>query len=468
MAWWQDAGSAVANGLSGIVSGIVGSTAKTATDVVKAVDFVKDPAGYITSLLQQAVYTTSTKLIPPMIDALHPDYTAQWWIDSYRVSFGMAFLLAAVLLVVSFVQTQKGKNSGKELAESLFVALPGFVVAGAFGPLVGQLVGKVFVQLEDSIAAWAVGSSTKDYFKHLGDAAASKNAQELWGTALISQITLEALLIGMIVVVFVLLIQLATMYLTGALMALFLAWLVNPKTRHLAKIGPTVWLALCFSHALLILLVGIVFRAVGGLQMKAVEGDAGDFATFVNLALPAVLICMIIFAPMALLKIASPASAPLGGGGQARDGGLNSPNSAPQIPTGNGRRGGSSGPQNPNQAAGNGNQSGSGWTPSTQPVQSGGGGGGLTTINASNTGTTGSAANQAAQAGGRKSAQAAAQQGATSAASKTATAGTAASGVGAPVAVAAVLANAALKAAATAVRAGHQAAEQAGDAGTHD
>jgi hypothetical protein len=467
MSWWQDAGANVASGLNGVISGIVGSGAKAASDVVKAVDFVKDPAGYITSLLQQAVYVVSTKLIPPMIDALHPDYSAKWWIDSYRVSFAMAFLLAAVLLIVATVQTQKGKNSGKELAESLFVALPGFVISAAFGPLVGQLVGKVFVQLEDSIAQWAVGSSTKDYFTHLGDAAASKNAQALWGTALISQITLEGLLLGMIVVVFVLLIQLATMYLTGALMALFLAWLVNPKTRHLAKIGPTVWIALNFSHALLLFLVGVVFRAVGGLQMKAVNGDAGDFATFVNLALPAVLICMIVFAPMALMKIASPATAPLGGGGQSREGGLNSPNggSVPQVPTGS-RGGGNSGPQNPNQAAGNGGGSGSGWTPSTQPAQPAGGG--STTINASSTGTAGSAANQAAQAGGRKTAQAAAQKGATSTAGKTATAGTAASGVGTPVAVAAVLANAALKAAAAGVRAGHQAAEQAGDAGTHD
>lgn len=467
MSWWQDAGANVASGLNGIVSGIVGSTAKAATDVVKAVDFAKDPAGYITSLLQQGVYVVATKLIPPMIDALHPDYSAKWWIDSYRVSFAMAFLLAAVLLIVATIQTQKGKNSGKELAESLFVALPGFVVSASFGPLVGQLIGKVFIQLEDSIAQWSVGTSTRDYFTHLGDAAASKNAQALWGTALISQITLEGLLLGMIVVVFLLLIQLATMYLTGALMALFLAWAVNPRTRHLAKIGPTVWIALNFAQALLILLVGIVFRAVGGLQMKAVEGDDGDFATFVNLALPAVLICMIVFAPMALMKIASPGTAPLGGGGQSRDGGLNSPNpgSVPQVPTGGGG-GGRSGPQNPNEAAGttSGSGSGSGWTPSTQPVQAGGGSGGSTTINASSSGGGGSAANQAAQAGSRKTAQVAAQKGTTSAAGKAATA---ASGV-APIAVGAFLANAALKAAASAVRAGHQAAEQAGDAGSHD
>ncbi|OII01467.1 hypothetical protein BIU95_07215 [Curtobacterium sp. MCBA15_007] len=465
MSWWQDAGANVASGLNGIVSGIVGSTAKAATDVVKAVDFAKDPAGYITSLLQQGVYVVATKLIPPMIDALHPDYSAKWWIDSYRVSFAMAFLLAAVLLIVATIQTQKGKNSGKELAESLFVALPGFVVSASFGPLVGQLIGKVFIQLEDSIAQWSVGTSTKDYFTHLGDAAASKNAQALWGTALISQITLEGLLLGMIVVVFLLLIQLATMYLTGALMALFLAWAVNPRTRHLAKIGPTVWIALNFAQALLILLVGIVFRAVGGLQMKAVEGADGDFATFVNLALPAVLICMVVFAPMALMKIASPGTAPLGGGGQSRDGGFNSPNpgSVPQVPAGGGG-GGRSGPQNPNEAAGttSGSGGGSGWTPSTQPVQAAGGG--STTINASSTGGGGSAANQAAQAGSRKTTQVAAQKGTTSAAGKAATA---ASGV-APIAVGAFLANAALKAAASAVRAGHQAAEQAGDAGSHD
>ncbi|TCL80509.1 type IV secretory pathway TrbL component [Curtobacterium sp. PhB142] len=474
MAWWQDAGANLAGGLTGIVAGIVGHGAKAASDVVKAVEFTKDPAGYITSLLQQGVYVVATKLVPPMIDALHPDYTAKWWISSYRVSFGMAFLVAAVLLVISFVQTQKGKNSGKELAETLFVALPGFVISAAFGPLVGQLVGKVFVQLEDSIALWSVSSSTKDYFTGLGDAAASDNAQALWGTALISQITLIGLLLGMIVVVFVLLIQLATMYLTGALMSLFLVWLINARTRHLGKIGPTVWIALNFAHALLILLVGIVFRAVGGLQMKAVNGDAGDFAVFVNLALPAVLICMMVFAPMALMKIASPATAAVGGGGQSRDGGLNSPNgnSVPQIPTNGGGRGGGgggAGPQSPNDAAQNGSGSGSGWTPSTQPAQASGGGG-STTINAiggSGAGA-GGAANQAAQSGGRKTAQAAAQKGATTAAGKAATAGTAATGVGAPVAVGAVLANAALKAAASAVRAGHQAAEQAGDAGSHD
>lgn len=467
MPWWGGAGSADPSGLPGIIGDIVDGANDAVDSVVNFADFAQDPAGYITSLLQAGCQAVAQQVIPPMLSALHPDYSAEWWLSAYRVAFGMAMLLGAVLFVVAMVNRRKGKNSGREIVETMFVALPAFIVASMFGPLVGISLSKVFIQLEDSLAMWAVDGTTKDYFGALGERAADKDAASLFGAALISQITLLFLFLGLLVVVFVLLIQLATMYLTGALMALCLVWAINPATRHFAKVGPMIWLALCFSHSLLIFLVGLVFRAVAGLQVEATADGAlsTPFATFVNLALPAVLICLIVFAPMALLKMGGQASAPLGGGGQSRDGGFNSPPQAPQLPRGSGG-GGGSGPQGPNQAA-KGNSGGDGggspaWTPSTQPATSN------ATTSMGSVGSSSSAGQSVGAAAGKRASQQAASKGATSAATKTATAGAAASGVGAPVAVGALLANSALKAAAMAVRAGHQAAEQAGDAGTND
>jgi hypothetical protein len=452
-------GSVVAPGLSGLISGIVGITGTA----VKVASFASDPAGYITSLMQQAVQAMAEKVIPPMIDALHPDYTATWWLDSYRVSFAMAIFLAAILLIVGFVKRQRGKNSGREMAESVFVALPAFFISASFGPLLGILLTKVFTALEDSLALWAVDSTTKTYFSALGERAANQDAGALFGSALISQLTLMGLLLGLIVVVFVLLIQLATMYLTGALMALGIVWIVNPGTRHLAKVGPTIWLALCFSHSLLIFLVGVVFRAVSGLQVKATSDGSlsTPFITFVNLALPAMLILLVSFAPMALLRLGSFASAPLGGGGQARNGGLNPPTSTPQVKPSSGSK---SGPSSPNDAANNstsGSGKGGSWTPATQPATAG-------NVSMTMNGTGSSTGTAAASAAGKRASQQAATKGATAAAGKTAvTAGTAATGVGAPVAVGAMVANSAMKAAAFAARTGHQAAEHAGDAGSN-
>jgi type IV secretion system protein TrbL len=465
------------NPLAGGLSWIAGIFAKgkdVAETAKKTIEFATDPLGFITHETQNAVHAVAGLLIPWILSALHPDYSAQWWLHSYVVSFSMATFVLAVLLLVITMRRKNGSLGAKEMLDSIFIAAPAFMIGAATGPVVGIALTSVFVAASDTVAQWAIGSTTEEFFTKISDLASSGDAVALLGSQYVSLLVLGIMFLSLLGVVFIFIIQLATQYLVGAVMPLGFVWIVNPATRKIGKAVPVVWLVIGATQVLLVLLVGFAFRAINGIGITADPGTLGNLANpiqhFVNLAVPAVISFIVVFAPLSMLKFIP---RPGGGGGTARSSGFTTPQVAPQLPNSPSRA-----PQSAHQSAG---QSGGGggfqWNMPTANAEPAGGHG----YGGSKVGTpgpsaagkaagTGSGANVTANAGATAGKHAANVGRAGAAAGKAggaATAGTAATGVGAPLAVGMLLANSALKVAQQASQAAATAADQAVEHGTH-
>jgi len=481
-------GDALATGLSWI-SGVFAKGKGAVEGVKKGIEFAQDPLGFITQQMQDAVHAVAGVLIPWLLSALHPNYDAQWWLKSYAVSFSISMFVLAVQLLIITSRRRKGSLGAKEMLESIFIAAPAFLIGAAFGPVVGIALTKVFTAAGDSIAAWAVNSTTQEFFTKIAELAAADDAGALLNSAIVSMFVLGTLFLSLLGVAFIFIIQLATQYLVGAVLPLGFVWIVNPDTRKIGKAVPIIWVVIGLTQVALILLVGLAFRAINGISITADPGTLGKLVnpiqTFVNLAVPAVISFIVVFAPLSMLKFIP---RPGGGGGTARTSGFTPPQMAPQIPNTP-----SHAPQTAHQTAASqpAGQSGGGgyqWNMPTAPAQVGGGyggqasqigaagnaaaagGGGSVNVTASAASTAGKHAAGAAGAAGKAGAAGAgagAGAGAAGGAGAAAAAGTASTGVGAPLAVGMLLANSALKVAQQASQAASTAAEQAVEHGTH-
>ncbi|WP_182066373.1 hypothetical protein [Curtobacterium sp. ME12] len=441
-------GDALAKGLSWI-SGVFAKGKGAVEGVKKGIEFAQDPLGFITQQMQDAVHAVAGVLIPWLLSALHPNYDAQWWLKSYAVSFSISMFVLAVQLLIITSRRRKGSLGAKEMLESIFIAAPAFLIGAAFGPVIGIALTKVFTAAGDSIAAWAVNSTTQEFFTKIAELAAADDAGALLNSAIVSMFVLGTLFLSLLGVAFIFIIQLATQYLVGAVLPLGFVWIVNPDTRKIGKAVPIIWVVIGLTQVALILLVGLAFRAINGISITADPGTLGKLVnpiqTFVNLAVPAVISFIVVFAPLSMLKFIP---RPGGGGGTSRTSGFTPPQVAPQIPNTP-----SHAPQTAHQTA------------ASQPTGQSGGGGAVNAT-ASAASTAGKHAAGAAGAAGKAGA-AGAGAGAAGGAGAAAAAGTASTGVGAPLAVGMLLANSALKVAQQASQAASTAAEQAVEHGTH-
>ncbi|WP_316295674.1 hypothetical protein [Clavibacter michiganensis] len=418
---------------------------------VQAIAFSQDPLGWLVQRMQEGIHGIGAVMIPYALGVLEPDYSLDWWRASYAISFGVAILILAFILISVTIRRARGDIGPKAIVQSFFVAVPLFVIFAFIGPVLGMVITKFFTGLSSTLAKYLLDTTTNDFYTSLADRASSGDAAKLVGSAMISMLVMSILFLALIGVFFILVVQVATQYLVGALIPLGLVWMAHPDTRHNAKVGPLIWLSILSSHVLLILVLGFAFKAIDGLLLNATDdATSNPMRTFVNLAVPTVLMAMVVFAPMGLMRLAKFAK-PGGGGGQSRSGGLSTPNQAPQP----GRQ-----VLNAQQTADNQSRSAERQASSEPSLEA-----------------PATMSSQAANAGRRAGAEAAstAGKGATvagegaAAGGGMATAGAAATatGVGAPLGMSMLILDAAVKVAHQASRAAEQAAHQAADAGDH-
>ena len=415
---------------------------------VQAIAFSQDPLGWLIQRMQEGIHGIGAVMIPYALGVLEPDYSFDWWLASYAISFGVAILILAFILIFVTIRRVRGDIGPNALVESFFIAVPLFIGGASIGPVLGMVITKFFTGLSSALAKYLLDTTTGDFYTSLADRASSGDAAKLVGSAMISMLVMSVLFLALIGVFFILVVQVATQYLVGALIPLGLVWMTHPDTRRSAKLGPIIWLSILASHALLILILGFAFKAIDGLLIKATDDATSDpMRTFVNLAVPTVLMAMVVFAPMGLMRLAKFVK-PGGGGGQQRSGGLSTPNQAPQP----GRQ-----VLNAQQAADNQSRSAERRASSESSPD-----------------VPATMSSQAANVGRRAGTEAAstAGKGATVAgegAAGMAKAGAAATatGVGAPLGMSMMILDAAVKVAHQASRAAEQAAHQAADAGDH-
>ena len=89
--------------------------------VGSAVDFASDPFGYLGDKLAEACRGLVDTVIPSLIGAAQPDLSADFFINAYKISWGLSFFLLVFVLFANFWSLGRGKASTADVAETLTI-----------------------------------------------------------------------------------------------------------------------------------------------------------------------------------------------------------------------------------------------------------------------------------------------------------------------------------------------------------
>lgn len=423
----------VVNGVSDVVNGVgdaVGGAVETAKGFA---DFWSDPAGNSFQMLQDGAKGLADDVLPAITHATLPDLTADWFISSYRISFGLAVFVLVALLIPQFVRTARGQQSGRDLAESLGLYAPLFLVGAAFGPAVGAVLVRFFGALSDSLISWGVNTSAQTIVEKFSEMLShDDNGAGLAGGAIIGIILMIFMIIGLLIVVLILIVQLITLYFSGVLFPLGLVWIVDPTKRAFGLKIAYLWFGILASHPLLFFMLAIAYSMVSS-TINVFDGDATLQRT-VTLVVSILALLIAGLSPVLLTKFAP--VLPMGGSGGAPSRGGNIGSSSMQQAD---ARVSDSGPSSQSDSGGAARSGGTGSASSSAGISSPSGSSGGSGAESQDASSSITAATKSSAAGGGATSGGAAAKGATTAtaAESAAAAGAAESstGVGAAIGI---------------------------------
>jgi len=293
---------------------VVKVACSAANTISAAVDFAKDPLGYIAQKMQAAAAGLASTVLPQLERLTHPDLSAGWFLDAYRVSFALAIFIFVAFLGWNFLQLARRRVSGDDVVETLGFYTPLFFGGVILGPALGSLLLELTGALTDTLIQWGIAGSVTGTTTALQAAIAAGDPAKITGGAIVAIVFFFCLIVALVLCFVVLLVMLVTLYLTGAIIPLSLVWLVHPRQRAKGLKVVMVWVGICFSHVLLFLLLGVAFRMVGGLSTNF---DQPGLKILANLAVAVIALLAATLSPLGLLAFAPVGPSSAAGSGPA-------------------------------------------------------------------------------------------------------------------------------------------------------
>lgn len=249
---------------------------KTADKVSSAIEFGKDPFGWIAQKEAEAAKDLTETVIPALTRLTQPDLSQDWFLDAYKVSFAAAIFGWVLILLWDLATFRRRGESGQEVADSLVKWTPVFIGGSMFGPAVGMfLVGGVGA-LNAALADWGL-SATSDEVVSEFNKLISDDPEKFLGGSFMAMLIFGALVLALLLVFLVLIIMLVTLYLSGVALPLSLMWATKVGQREKGRKIIMVWAGVLCSQPLIFLLLGFAFSGAAASMMDVLErGSASD------------------------------------------------------------------------------------------------------------------------------------------------------------------------------------------------
>ncbi|WP_152201455.1 hypothetical protein [Georgenia thermotolerans] len=284
--------------------GVLGATVPPPAPVVS---FDVDPLGFLFANIKEAAHGLASDLLPWLLTATQPDLSAGWFLEAYRISFAAAIFLWAVLLLWNVVRAARRLITGHELLESFTTYSVLFLGGAIYGPAAGWVVVRFFGALSQSLIDWAAGGSVTGAVANLTAMIDATEPSGVVGGVVVALLVMSLMLLGLLLVALVLVVAMVTLYFTGALVPLALAWLVDPAHRRTGTRMVLAWVAILAAKPLLFFLIGLTLRMTAA-QTRWLSTDP-RIEQLANLTAAAVAMILAALAPIALLSL-RPAPAP--------------------------------------------------------------------------------------------------------------------------------------------------------------
>jgi type IV secretion system protein TrbL len=194
-------------GDDGGIGSIIGGLGDGVNAPPGGVSYLSDPWGNTFEMLRDAAAGLSRDVLPALTDATLPDLSADWFIGAYRVSFATAIFVAVALLFPQFVRTARGRQSGRELVDSLGLYFGAFLLGATFGPAAGLMLVAFFTSLSDVFVSWGVQDSVDTVVDRFQAMITEADPAAMAGGMPIAVLVMLGMLIGLFLVLLMLVMQ---------------------------------------------------------------------------------------------------------------------------------------------------------------------------------------------------------------------------------------------------------------------
>jgi type IV secretion system protein TrbL len=311
MAWLEiDDGEDIGEDTGGIGS-IIGGLGDGVNSPPGGVSYMSDPWGNTFEILRDAAAGLSGDVLPALTDATLPDLGAEWFIDAYRVSFAAAIFLAVALLFPQFIRTARGRQSGRELVDSLGLYFGAFLLGATFGPAAGIMLVSFFQSLSDVFVSWGVQDSVGTVAEQFQTMIEGSDPAEIAGGMPIAVLLMLAMLVGLFLVLLMLVAQFVTLYFTGVLIPLGLVWIIDPTRRTFGLRMVGLWVGVLAAQPLLFFLLGFGFTMMA--ESTAALGTDLALQSLVELLVAVIALFIAALSPLLLLRLAPAIPVMIGG-----------------------------------------------------------------------------------------------------------------------------------------------------------
>jgi len=307
MLWLEIDGEDDTGGIGSIIGGL--------GDGVNAppggVSYLSDPWGNTFEMLRDAAAGLSGDVLPALTEANLPDLGADWFISAYRVSFATAVFVAVALLFPQFIRTARGRQSGRELVDSLGLYFGVFLLGATFGPAAGIMLVAFFQSLSDVFVSWGVQDSVDSVIDQFQTMITEADPTEIAGGMPIAVLLMLGMLIGLFLVLLMLVMQFVTLYFTGVLIPLGLVWIIDPTRRSFGLRIVGLWVGILAAQPLLFFLLGFAFTMLS--NSTAAFGTDLALRSLVELLVATVALFVAALSPLLLLRLAPSIPVLIGG-----------------------------------------------------------------------------------------------------------------------------------------------------------
>ncbi|MFT7712323.1 hypothetical protein ACMT9Y_15290 [Clavibacter tessellarius] len=305
----KDAIGGVVNGTRDAIKG----TEDAVNGAKATADFWSDPAGNSYKILMDAVKNLTHDVLPALTHATLPDVGAEWFLKAYATSFALSIFVFVVILLLQFVATARGHQSGQELVATLTQYGPAFILGGVFGPMAAWGLVKFFSVLTDALIQNMLATTSDTiadkFSKMLGD----DDAAGIVGGAVVGVILLVFMILALLITLLVLIVQLIGLYFSGVLFPLGWVWITSARKRQFGTKIAYLWLGILASHPLLFLMLGITFQFVSS-NINVLSGEPTLEKT-ISIVVSMLSLFITAFSPLLLFRFAP--VLPMGGAGAA-------------------------------------------------------------------------------------------------------------------------------------------------------
>lgn len=301
---------------------------ETVGKIAEAVEFISDPSSAFERQLNEWKEESTEFFTEALAEVLKQGTfkgDERWWRDVYAVGGGIGLVVLAIMVILTFRQANAGKLAPEEAAESL---VPWTIYAGIgifFGPVLFYFIGTIADGLLGG-AMQFLGTSHRSALSDLSDLLALMTAAALPGGSIVGLIIIILLVIAGLSLTVIFALQTAVPYLLGGLAGITFGMMGNPRWRKRALVVPTVVVSLILAQPALVLTVAVVMKFILA-NLPTVSNAVWEdepWRMLWGLVLALVGICLLCFAPAALLRMVPmlPAQSSAAGVGSSVGGGM--------------------------------------------------------------------------------------------------------------------------------------------------